>query len=120
MKRLSTTALAALMVVGSLGVAPAYAQRWNDRDHNGYTENGRWHYGPMPAGHRNARPGYHAWRRGERLPSYYRSRYVVVNDWNNRHLRRPPRGYHYVRDDRGDILLVAVATGLIASIIANS
>lgn len=118
MKRLSTTALAALMFASSFGAAPAFAQRW-DNHNNGYTENGRWHYGPAPAG-RHVTPGYRAWRRGERLPSYYRSRYVVVNDWNNRHLRRPPRGYHYVRDDRGDILLVAVATGLIASIIASS
>ena len=29
------------------------------------------------------------------------------------------RGYHYVRSDNGDILLVAVTTGVIASIIAS-
>ena len=119
MKRLSTTALAALMLAGSLGAAPAYAQNWDGNRYNGYTENGRWHYGPPPRG-RHVNMGWHAWRRGERLPTYYRSRYVVVNDYSRYHVRRPPRGYHYVRDDRGDLLLVAVATGLIASIIASN
>jgi len=118
MKRLSTAALAALMIAGSLSAAPAYAQRWDGNRNNGYTENGRWHYGPPPAG-RHVTPAWRAWRRGERLPSYYRSRYAAV-DYRSRHLRAPPRGYHYVRDERGDILLVAVATGIIASIIANS
>ena len=32
-------------------------------------------------------------------------------------LRRPPRGYHYVRDDRGDYLLVGIATGVILGVI---
>jgi Ni/Co efflux regulator RcnB len=43
----------------------------------------------------------------------------VVNDWHRDHLRPPPRGYHYVRSDNGDFLLVAVTTGVIASIIAS-
>jgi Ni/Co efflux regulator RcnB len=42
-----------------------------------------------------------------------------VNDWRAHHLAPPRRGYHYVRDDTGNVLLVAVATGVIASIIAN-
>ena len=43
----------------------------------------------------------------------------MVSDYRAHHLPPPRRGYHYVRDDTGNILLVAVATGLIASIIAN-
>ena len=35
-------------------------------------------------------------------------------------MKAPPRGYHYVQDDRGDIILAAIATGLIAAIIANN
>jgi Ni/Co efflux regulator RcnB len=49
----------------------------------------------------------------------YYTRYVEV-DYRDHHLKPPPRGYHYVRDDKGDIILPAVATGLIASIIAGS
>ncbi len=61
--------------------------------------------------------GYQArsWRRGERLPSYYRGRGYVV-DYRQYGLRAPPYGYHYVRVDN-DVYLSAVATGLIASIV---
>lgn len=95
--------------------------RWDQRRHNGYTYNGRWNYGPPPAAFVNRpgfQPGYHQWRRGERLPAYYRSHYRQV-DYRRERLRAPPRGYHYVRDDRGDVLMVAIATGLIASIILS-
>ena len=96
-------------------------ERWDNRRHNGYYLNGRWHYGPAPAwaqARRDYRPGYHQWRRGDRLPSYYRSHYRQV-DWRRERLRAPPRGYHYVRDDRGEILLVGIATGVILSILLS-
>lgn len=56
------------------------------------------------------------WRRGDRLPSYYRSHYREVN-YRDHGWRAPPRGYHYVRDDRGDALLVGIATGAILGVI---
>jgi Ni/Co efflux regulator RcnB len=96
---------------------------WDPGQHNGYTYNGRWHYGRPPATvvvHRGYAPGWHQWRRGDRLPSDFRTRYIVVNDWRGAHLRQPPRGYHWVRDDRGEYLLVGIATGLIASLILGS
>ena len=44
-----------------------------------------------------------------------------MRDYDRYGLRRPPRGYHYVRDDRGDYLLVGIATGVILGVIlANS
>jgi len=95
--------------------------RWNDRRHNGYSYNGRWYHGPPPAhyeGRRGYEAGYRSWRRGERLPSYYQSRYRTV-DYRHHHLRAPPRGYRYVEDDRGDLLLVGIATGVILSIILS-
>ena len=94
-------------------------QQWTRSQHNGYFVGNRWYFGPPPASMYNRsdyRPGYHQWRRGERLPSYYRSNYREV-DWRRDHLRAPPRGYHYVRDDRGETLLVAVATGVILGVI---
>jgi Ni/Co efflux regulator RcnB len=60
----------------------------------------------------------HRWRQGERIPPAYNSRYYVVDDWRGHHLRRPPEGYHWVQNG-SDYLLVAIATGVIASIIAN-
>jgi Ni/Co efflux regulator RcnB len=40
-------------------------------------------------------------------------------DWHAHHLRRPPHGYEWRQVD-GNYVLAAVATGVIASIIANS
>ncbi len=93
--------------------------RWDDRRYNGYNYNGRWYYGPPPAHYSGVHYGYRNWRRGDRLPRYYRDRYVVVRDYDRYGYRRPPRGYHYVRDDRGDLLLVGIATGVILGIIAS-
>ncbi len=95
------------------------ADRWDDRRYNGYHYNGRWYYGPPPRHWRDhARYDYRQWRRGDRLPSYYREHYRPV-DYRYYRLRPPPRGYHYVRDDRGDYLLVGIATGVILGIIAS-
>jgi|CXWL01.1.fsa_nt_gi Ni/Co efflux regulator RcnB len=141
MKRFAIAAAAALTLVGPLAAAPAFAdpprhnsgqyerrdndqrdnraqqQRWDNRRFNGYTYNGRWYYGEPSRAHASrAQFGWHNWRRGERLPSGYHQRYRQI-DYRREHLRAPPRGYHYVRDDRGDVLMVAIATGLIASVI---
>jgi Ni/Co efflux regulator RcnB len=99
------------------------SSRWHSRRHNGYWVNGRWYYGPPPAwaqDRRDFRADYRQWRRGERLPSYYRSHYRQV-DWRRERLRQPPRGYQYVRDDdRGETLLVGIATGVILGIILSN
>ncbi len=42
----------------------------------------------------------------------------VVNDYNRYGLRAPPRGYHYVRSGN-DVVLAAVAGGLITAVIAG-
>ena len=64
-------------------------------------------------------PGY-GWKVGHRYRDYYRGPIYVVNDYPRYHLRRPPYGHHWIRDDRGNMLLVAVATGIIADYIINS
>jgi Ni/Co efflux regulator RcnB len=79
--------------------------------------------------HGNQRDGYrghegrgagpqHTWYRGDRLPPQYNSRSYVVDDWRGHHLSAPPRGYHWVQSG-GDYVLVAIATGIIASILLN-
>ncbi len=135
MKRILIAAIAGLMATAPMA-APAFAQPgrhhgdWRDNDrhahwdagrHNGYWVGRSWHYGPPPPsvyGRTGFQLGWHEWRRGDRL-GYYASRYPVV-DYRTYHLRPPPRGYHYVRADNGDIILAALATGLIASIIVNN
>lgn len=91
--------------------------RWDDRRHNGYWHGERWYYG-RPAHFRDDyRYDYRAWRRGDRLPRYYRDHYREV-DWRYYRLRPPPRGYHYVyNDDRDEYILVGIATGVILGII---
>jgi Ni/Co efflux regulator RcnB len=94
--------------------------RWDRGHHNGYTYNGRWYYGPPPGAYYGRyEPGYRVWRRGDRLPAYYRDSYRDV-DWRYYRLRPPPRGYHWVRDDRGEYLLVGIATGLILGTILSN
>ena len=56
------------------------------------------------------------WRQGQRLPSNYRTRAHYV-DYRQHHLRQPPRGYQWVKADN-NYVLIALTTGLIASIIA--
>lgn len=93
--------------------------RWDQRQHNGYYVNGRWNYGQPSAREQSRndyRPGYLQWRRGDRIPTSYRSHYRNV-DWQRERLRAPPRGYQYVRTDRGETLLVGIATGVILGLI---
>ena len=95
--------------------------RWDDSQHNGYYQNNRWRYGPPPTnyyGRRGFALGYRPWARGQHL-GYYNGRYAEV-DYRREHLRRPYRGYHWVRDDQGDYLLAAIVSGLVASVIINS
>lgn len=94
-------------------------RRWDRQRYNGYYYRQQWSYGPPPSAYYNDPyfdPGYRTWRRGDRLPSYYRDSYRDV-DWRDCGLRPPPYGYRYVQDDRGDYLLVGIATGVILGII---
>ena len=87
----------------------------NPPRHDYRRENGRWNWGTY-----NRPYGYapHYWRRGERLPgAYYGSRYVVSNYYDCG-LRAPPYGYHWVRIDH-DVVLAAIATGLVLDVIYN-
>lgn len=63
--------------------------------------------------------GHPHWTRGAR---YYDRGYgptYVVNDYRYYGLRPPPYGYRWRRDDRGDFLLVAIATGIIVDLVLN-
>ena len=60
-----------------------------------------------------------AFHTGARLPTQYRSRQYVVDDWRGHHLSAPPRGYHWVQTG-GDYVLVAIATGVIMQLFLNN
>ncbi len=72
-------------------------------------------YGPPPHG-----PGYYGppprhWAQGDR----FEGNRVVINNYNYYHLRPPPYGYQWVYSG-GQFLMVAIATGVIAAIVAGS
>lgn len=131
MKTLICTALAFSL----LGSTASFAQRGDqdhrsnhggehrdhDRDNNRGRDNDR-------GGDRNGfrdrgddrNSGRPHWSKGDRLPPHYRQRDYIVADWRARHLRTPPRGYHWVRNDDDQYVLAAVASGIIAEIVAQN
>lgn len=114
MKRFAIATAAALTLVGPLAATSAYADP--PRHHRDYDRNdrdGRYHQ-------RGWQDNGRQWRRGERLNQYQRSHFRQV-DWRREHLREPPRGYRYVRDDNsGETLLIGLATGAILGVILAS
>lgn len=97
--------------------------------HDGYRDGRRDYRGPAvvyrpaprPAYYRPAPPPrYYGWAPGHRYRDYYGGPVYVVNDYGRYHLRRPPYGYHWVRDDVGNMLMVAVATGIIADLVLHN
>ncbi|TWI64228.1 Ni/Co efflux regulator RcnB [Pseudoduganella lurida] len=94
--------------------------RHDNRDDRRYSDGRRndrvdYHHDGRDDRNRGAGPR-HDLRKGGRLPSDYRNRQYVVDDWRGHRLSAPPRGYHWVQTGN-DYVLAAVATGVIASII---
>lgn len=126
--RTRTSIVAAVLALGMAGSALA-------RD-DGYGHRGRHDDGPRHSqrfdrdhdrrGHWDARADDHRrwddrrnWRRGGYLPPTYRGHYHEVSDWRAHRVQAPPSGYHWVSAD-GNLVLAAIATGLIAQIIASN
>jgi len=130
----SMTVVAAALAMCMAGSAFAQDGRF-DRGPDRHDRGDRYeHYVPQPQRFENhGRPDFRSqpqvvrqgyvrpyaqWHRGDRLPVAYRAPGYVVNDWRAHRLYAPPRGYQWVGVG-GDFVLAAVATGLIATIIAN-
>ena len=106
-------------------------QHWRDdrrearhdrRDHRRYDNRGYYRPAPPPRVVYRDGPGRgsYGWARGHRYNEYYRGPVYVVNDYSRYAVRRPPRDHHWIRDDRGNLLLVAIATGIIADYVINN
>ena len=65
---------------------------------------------------RGDRGRYARYARGQR----YRGDGAYLADYGRYGYRAPPRGYRYYRTNGGDVVLAAVATGIIASVIAGN
>jgi len=107
---------AALALTSTLASAQGYGGRdgrdFRDDRRGGY-DNNRWD-------RNDNRGGGPRWQRGQRLPQQFRGRDRYVSDWGRYRLSAPPRGYGYYRQDNGDFVLAAIATGLIASMLSNN
>jgi Ni/Co efflux regulator RcnB len=103
-------------------------REWNrDRDRDGrpdqydrYDRRGdRYGYG-----YRGDRYGYgyregRRWRQGEVYP-YYRNRGYWIEDYRAYRLPPPRPGYRYYRSDNGDVVMAAIASGIIGMIIGGA
>lgn len=88
---------------------PNRYDRYDNRNH-------RWHYYGGSYGYR----GYRGpWRTGQRF-THYRDRGYWVQDYRAYGLPAPRPGYRYYRDDNGDIVMAAIASGVIGLIIGNA
>jgi Ni/Co efflux regulator RcnB len=112
-KQLSTLMICGALLVSSAAVMATPAPQ--DRDHHDNHDN----HGPSHHSMYDRGRSEGWYKKGGHVPTEYRGGSYVVTDWRARHLRQPPRGYHYVRSDNGDFLLVAISTGIIASILAQ-
>ncbi|ACS83951.1 RcnB family protein [Musicola paradisiaca] len=99
------------------------------QDHTGHDQGrpeARNDHGPGRQDHRAGPPqrehfafGGHDFRRGHPVPRDFRWDQYRMDDWRGRGLYAPPSGYRWAYID-GNYVLIAVATGIITSIILNS
>ena len=83
----------------------------DDRDARRYDRDDRRGYG----GDHHDRGRHLGYARGQR----YRGDGVFLSDYGRYGYRAPPRGYRYYRTNSGDVVLAAIATGIIASVLAS-
>jgi Ni/Co efflux regulator RcnB len=97
MKQVQVISLFFAIAVASANVT-AFADE-HDHDNHGYVKHDEWKKG--------AKMRDEDWKRGEAV------------DYHQHHLRAPPHGYEWRQVD-GNYVLAAVATGVIASVVAAS
>lgn len=133
---MKSTFVAPLLIMSLLGAPVAVFAQQHDDNHdnhgNGQPSHGRPNpghddqhghgRGPAPHDASLGGPGgpvpHNDWHKGERLPTEYRDRNYVVDNWHDHGLQAPPRGYQWVGVN-GDYVLAAIATGVIANVLLS-
>ena len=114
MKKFIIAALAASVLGG-----PVLAQPYQGHDNRGYQSQ------RFDRDHRNDRQGnwqrqdYRRWNRGDRFDYRQARNYRVISNPRHYHLRSAPRGYRWVQSGN-DAVLIGIATGLVASVLAGA
>ena len=130
--KIAALAAATLAMTAAPMAASAQSRHGGDRDHRRYEHNDR--RGDYRHDRRDDRRGdyrydrrddrrgdyrnAHRYYRGATLPRQYRSNWYI-RDYNRYGYAPPPRGYGYYRTDTGDIVVAALATGVILSLLSN-
>jgi len=91
--------VASALLALAITAAPAFADEHDGHDGHAYVHHDEWKKG--------SKMRDEDWKRGEHV------------DYHERHLRAPPHGYEW-REVDGNYVLAAVATGVIASVVAAS
>jgi Ni/Co efflux regulator RcnB len=135
-------AAAAMTLVSTAASAQAYGgyyrnyggydQRYRDSDRDGRPDWREWNRDRDRDGRRDqydrwdnrrggAYGGYYnrRWRQGQVYP-YYRNNGYVVRDYRAYNLPPPRPGYRYYRSDNGDVIMAAIASGVIGLIIGGA
>ncbi|MBU2380342.1 MAG: RcnB family protein [Alphaproteobacteria bacterium] len=97
-------------------------ERWERRSDRNRHDGGRYtqreRYNDHRRGQRDQYRDSRRYYRGATLPYQYRSNWYI-RDYNRYGYRAPPRGYGYYRTDTGDVVLAALATGVIVSLLSG-
>lgn len=124
----ATTALTGVMSAGVAAAQPGYYghDHDGDRDHDRDRDRDRRDWGDHGDHHWRYYGGHYGyngyngrWRSGQRYP-YWRDNRYVVEDWRAYNLPPPQPGYRYYRDDNGDVVMAAIASGVIGLIIGGA
>jgi Ni/Co efflux regulator RcnB len=121
MRKLLLVALAVSTALGGTAPAGMAAAQPGYRDHDRYDRDHdrgdhHWRYYGGHYGYN----GYHGrWRTGQRY-AHWRDHRYVIEDWRAYNLPPPRPGYRYYRDDNGDVVMAAVASGVIGLILGGA
>jgi len=107
---LALAASVAIVPVATAAASPELQQRHGVQNDRRDTHNNR---------NTRGQSNWKKWRKGERFNQRNARYYRQIDYRKYRGLRAPPRGYRWVRSDN-DAVLVAISSGIIASVIANA
>jgi len=118
MKRvLLGVAAAAMTFTGFAASAQSYGGRYDQhRSYDRYSSSRS--YDQHRDWNRNDNRGSH-WREGQHHSNYAR-RDRMISNWRAYNLPAPRAGYGYYREDNGDVVMAALASGLIGLVLGNA
>jgi Ni/Co efflux regulator RcnB len=123
---MKTIILGATIAALTLSSGLASAQPYRDSDRDGRPDWREWNRdrdrdGRPDQWDRHDRRHHHRgyWRQGQVYP-HWRDHGYWISDYRAYGLAPPRAGYRYYRDDNGDVVMAAIASGVIGAIIGGA